>query len=281
MLGLTYDDPFWKGDDITFEPDVDNPHKPDTKHLPRLGVTSVVLGSNPFPLEEAIVWACFVCRNDNENGRFESFGRESAWGMSALTTAALLAPDTHPLKNYLMDRVEDNIAWFALNYNKDSPLGVYEMPDNWQWRQSGRKAAPCAQYVSFWQYAWCLWGFVQMYKFFGDPVCLELAAHHWKWVQPAYLKKPKWTAPDGEVITWNNVDHAYNYSTMVGTYTPEYDDQGKWRVKEGSVRTISNMAQTLWYLAVYDEHSWTIGTDPYPTWPDKGPEAIHWRPWAD
>ena len=120
------------GGDCTTAPynySVDSAHQPSLAYLPYL-----VTGDHFF-LEELQFWANYNMLQANpvyrglEKGLLRSDQvRGQAWSLRTLGQTAYITPDAHPLKSYFLQRVKNNVDWYASTYVTGSPnaLGVLD-----------------------------------------------------------------------------------------------------------------------------------------------------------
>lgn len=93
-----------------------------------------------FHLEELIFWANWKMVIGNPIYRQNATGllkwvevRGQAWGLRNLGEAAYIAPDDHPLKAYLINKIENNIKWYTDQYvgNTSANTIGYLMDDSY------------------------------------------------------------------------------------------------------------------------------------------------------
>ena len=119
-----YEGPAPCGGDCSSPYTADNAHQPDLVYLPYL-----VTGDHYY-LEELLFWANYNmislspgAYRGYDQGLFKGGQmRAQAWSMRTLAEAAFVTPDDHPLKQYFVDRLHYNLAWYndTYSYNPDA-----------------------------------------------------------------------------------------------------------------------------------------------------------------
>jgi hypothetical protein len=110
-------------------PEVANPlqrHTPDDAHQPSVGYLPYLISGDPFFLDELHFWANYnlILMNpayrQHERGVF-GYGqmRAIAWNLRTLGEAAYITPDSHPLKRYFEEKLQNNIAAFNKAFPED------------------------------------------------------------------------------------------------------------------------------------------------------------------
>ncbi len=101
-----------------------SPFSPDSSHQPSFAFLPYLLTGDYFYLEELLFWANWNLLETTPQYRDLAAGllkssqvRSQAWGLRTLAQAAYIAPDSHPLKRYFVERLRNNLAW----YNKTFP----------------------------------------------------------------------------------------------------------------------------------------------------------------
>jgi len=111
------------GDNAFCTSDCSVPYTPDTAHQPSLAYISYLVTGDYYFLEELQFWANY--NMVERNPAFREYGkgilqshqvRGEAWAMRALGQAAYITPDDHALKNYFIDRVNDNLDYYNNTY---------------------------------------------------------------------------------------------------------------------------------------------------------------------
>ncbi|OAN51542.1 hypothetical protein A6A05_01385 [Magnetospirillum moscoviense] len=121
----------------------DSPWTAQIAHHPSLSYLPYLLSGDLFYLEEVAFWANWVLASVDPVYRGGSAGlifanevRGQAWSLRTLGEAALILPDSHPMKGYFNSRLAANVAWYIKRYagNADpaqgSVLGIIAKPDD-------------------------------------------------------------------------------------------------------------------------------------------------------
>jgi hypothetical protein len=121
----------------------DTPWTAQIAHHPSLSYLPYLLSGDLFYLEEVTFWADWVLASVDPAYRGGAKGliaanevRGQAWSLRTLAEAALILPDSHPMKAYFNDRLRTNMAWYVRRFvnNADpglSPvLGIIPKPDD-------------------------------------------------------------------------------------------------------------------------------------------------------
>lgn len=106
-----------------------SPFIEDQAHQPSIGFVAYLLTGDYYYLEEMQFWTtwnflfaspgdCDWCYRQNEKGIFGSQVRGQAWALRNLGQTAYLTPDTHPMKQYYVDRVGYNMAQVLSTFNQ-------------------------------------------------------------------------------------------------------------------------------------------------------------------
>ncbi|MDH3716090.1 MAG: hypothetical protein OET44_19845 [Gammaproteobacteria bacterium] len=113
------------------------PYDPDVSHQPSLAYVPYLVTGDYFHLEELQFWANWNAFYWGNHGG--SLGllvgdqvRAQAWGLRTIAHAAFITPDNHPLKNYFIEKLNNNLDWYDDNYSNSppTPLGyVLNDPD--------------------------------------------------------------------------------------------------------------------------------------------------------
>ncbi len=135
-----------------------NPLSHDQAHGASIGYLAYSISGDYFYLEEIQFWANWNMVWTNPGTRQGSKGifgvqnRGQIWSLRTLAQAAYITPDSHPLKQYLSDRVDNNILdrqgkWSDPMTNVLGFIQDYDYPQ-----------------VSPWQADWFSWVFGYMYE---------------------------------------------------------------------------------------------------------------------
>ena len=110
------------------------PHIHDTAHQPSFAYVPYLITGDYFHMEELIFWASYNLFSSNPGYRQQTKGlfkndqlRGQGWSLRTLGQAAYITPDEYPLKDYLIDKVENNLEYYnsKYTYNNDSnKLGI-------------------------------------------------------------------------------------------------------------------------------------------------------------
>ncbi|NIV39658.1 MAG: hypothetical protein GWN58_62690, partial [Anaerolineae bacterium] len=105
---------------------------PDVAHLPDLAYAPYLVSGDYYYLEELQFWGNHPMLQRNppyreyEKGLLKSHAtRGQAWGLRTLAFAAYITPDDHPLKQYFLDRVADNLQWYTQTYTDPATSPQY------------------------------------------------------------------------------------------------------------------------------------------------------------
>lgn len=111
------------GDNAFCSTDCTVPYTVDTAHQPSLAYIPYLVTGDYYFLEELQFWANYNMLAINSSNRQGSKGllysdqvRGEAWAMRTLGQAAYITPDNHPLKQYFIDRVNDNLDYYNNTY---------------------------------------------------------------------------------------------------------------------------------------------------------------------
>jgi hypothetical protein len=109
----------------------------DTAHQPSFAYVPYLVTGDYFHIEELQFWATlnFVGQNPSYRGNSEGqVGvdqvRGQAWSMRTLGHTAYITPDTHPLKNYFNQKLQNNIANYVKVFITRSLNGYGAMAPN-------------------------------------------------------------------------------------------------------------------------------------------------------
>ena len=103
---------------------------PEASHHPSLAYVPYLISGDYYLMEELVFWGNWVLFYGESGRHGGSQGllvwdqvRGQAWMLRTLTEAAYLTPDAHPLKNYLKQKLQNNITYFRNNWVDSNPLG--------------------------------------------------------------------------------------------------------------------------------------------------------------
>ena len=110
------------------------PHVHDTAHQPSFAYVPYLITGDYFHMEELIFWASYNLFSSNPGYRQQNKGlfkhdqlRGQGWSLRTLGQAAYITPDEYPLKDYLVDKVENNLEYYNTQYtdnNDSNKLGI-------------------------------------------------------------------------------------------------------------------------------------------------------------
>jgi len=111
------------------------PYSHDTAHQPSMVYLPYLLTGDYYYLEELLFWAAAnPLETDPGNSgygqglvRWQQV-RGQAWSLRTLGHAAYVTPDSHPLKDYFVKQVDNNLNFYHATYVVGNPnqLGVYD-----------------------------------------------------------------------------------------------------------------------------------------------------------
>jgi hypothetical protein len=111
------------------------PYAHDSAHQPSMVFLPYLLTGDYYYLEELQFWSAFnpleTAPGYSGNGqglvRWQQV-RGQAWSMRTLGHAAYITPDSHPLKNYFLTQLDNNLEFYNKTYVIGNPnkLGVYD-----------------------------------------------------------------------------------------------------------------------------------------------------------
>jgi hypothetical protein len=112
-----------------------SPYAHDTAHQPSLAYLPYMVTGDYYYLEELQFWAASnpleTAPGYNGNGqglvRWQQL-RGQAWSLRTLGQVAYITPDTHPLKSYFTQQVDNNLNYYNTTFVVANPnkLGVYD-----------------------------------------------------------------------------------------------------------------------------------------------------------
>jgi hypothetical protein len=103
---------------------------PEASHHPSLVYLPYLLTGDYYLMEELVFWGNWVLFYGESSRHGGSQGlvvwdqvRGQAWALRTLAQSAYATPDAHPLKNYLEQKLQNNIDYFVDNWVDSNPLG--------------------------------------------------------------------------------------------------------------------------------------------------------------
>ncbi|MEM1439246.1 MAG: hypothetical protein AAF545_05190 [Pseudomonadota bacterium] len=129
-------------------PSSDSPYDPGSgaSHQPSIGYLAYLVTGDYFYLEEAHFWSAYNLIWTSVNNRSQTEGwwytgslRGQAWAYRSLAQSAYITPDSHPLKGYFVEKLNNNIDNDSAKYvnpgNSANNLGAMYMKEgNEQYR---------------------------------------------------------------------------------------------------------------------------------------------------
>ena len=110
------------------------PFSPDAAHQPSFAFLPYLLTGDYYYLEELLFWANWnvlhlaPAYRSFEKGLLKSGQiRAQAWSLRTLAQAAYIMPDEHALKNYFVNALQANLAWYNERYSNNpdaNKLGI-------------------------------------------------------------------------------------------------------------------------------------------------------------
>jgi hypothetical protein len=110
-------------------------YEPESAHEPSMAYLPYLVTGDYYYLEELQFWANWNIFQSNPYYRGFEKGlvrneqvRGQAWTLRTLGQVAYITPDTDPMKQYFVDRVGDNLAFYNQTYSNGNPnqLGVLD-----------------------------------------------------------------------------------------------------------------------------------------------------------
>jgi hypothetical protein len=112
---------------------------PDNAHQGSFSFVPYLITGDVYYLEEMMFWTAWNMGGMDPGPRGREKGiiqydqiRGQSWSMRSLGEAARVVPDAHPMRTYFVNRLQDNLSWYASRYNKDStdvsPMGMMDNP---------------------------------------------------------------------------------------------------------------------------------------------------------
>jgi hypothetical protein len=106
------------------------PLTPEASHHPTLAYLPYLITGDYYLLEETLFWGNWVMFYGDSSRHGGAQGlivwdqvRGQAWMLRTLAQAAYAAPDNHPMKGYLEQKLQNNITYFRNNWVDSNPLG--------------------------------------------------------------------------------------------------------------------------------------------------------------
>src|SRR6267143_517651 len=106
------------------------PYTPDSAHQPELAYLPFLVTGDFYYLEELHFWANWNMIQWSPNYRGFAKGlinfdqlRGQAWSLRTLADAAYITPDSHPMKQYFMTRVQNNVSNYVNEIPSQPTLG--------------------------------------------------------------------------------------------------------------------------------------------------------------
>jgi len=103
---------------------------PEASHHPSLVYVPYLITGDYYLMEELVFWGNWVLFYGESGRHGGSQGllvwdqvRGQAWMLRTLAEAAYATPDAHPLKNYLKQKLQNNITYYRNNWVDSNPLG--------------------------------------------------------------------------------------------------------------------------------------------------------------
>lgn len=117
--------------------DCSTPYEPDVSHQPSLSYVPYLVTGDYYHLEELQFWANWnlfygpAYRHDYSKGLVSwDQVRGQAWALRTLVHAAYVTPDSHPLKSYFLEKLDNNIEYYNETWLNWNPLG-YIVNQEW------------------------------------------------------------------------------------------------------------------------------------------------------
>ncbi len=104
-----------------------SPYTPDSAHQPSFSYVPYLVTGDYYHLEELLFWANYNVMRAHPTSRKQQQGlvkweqaRGQAWSLRTLGQAAYISPNNHPLKQYFIDKIDNNIAYYDAQYTNNS-----------------------------------------------------------------------------------------------------------------------------------------------------------------
>ncbi len=113
---------------------------PEASHHPSLAYLPYLMTGDYYLMEETLFWGNWVTFYGEAGRHGGSQGllvwdqvRGQAWMLRTLAQAAYAAPDSHPLKSYLVNKLQNNITYYRNTWVNSNPLGYITNTGAAQW----------------------------------------------------------------------------------------------------------------------------------------------------
>lgn len=107
--------------------DCSSPYSPDSAHQPSFSYVPYLVTGDNYHLEELLFWANYNVMRAHPASRQQEQGlvaweqvRGQAWTLRTLGHAAYISPDSHVMKQYFTDKVNNNIGYYDNQYTNNS-----------------------------------------------------------------------------------------------------------------------------------------------------------------
>ena len=204
------------------------PYARDTAHQPSLTYLPYLLTGEYYYLEELQFWAAMNPLGTDSGNSGEGQGlvrwqqvRGQAWSLRTLGHAAYITPDTHPLKDYFVKQLDNNIEFYKSAYVDGNPnaLGVYD--------GSGQRAFKVDASAP-WQDDYLTWSFAHLVELGFDkalPVFLWKSKYAiGRMTDPGFC----WIQASSYHMKFRESDKSPIYSTFGELYTANFGGDKIW-----------------------------------------------------
>ncbi len=106
------------------------PLLPEASHHPSLAYLPYLITGDYYLMEELVFWGNWTLFYGESGRHGGSQGllvwdqvRGQAWMLRTLAQAAYATPDSHPMKQYLVSKLQNNISYYRTNWVNSNPLG--------------------------------------------------------------------------------------------------------------------------------------------------------------
>lgn len=253
----------------------DTPYMDDVAHHPSLNYVPYLVTGDYYYLEELQFWAVLNPLGTDPNSHGHGAGlfrwlqiRGQAWGLRTLGQVAYITPDDHPLKDFFVKQVDNNLNFYSDAYVKGNPnkLGVYD--------GSGDQSAPPVDRDGGinsppWQDAFFTWSFGYLAELGFEkakPIAKwkskfttgRLTDPEYCWVMFAPYQFPRIADDKGKIFeTFGELYRA----TFGGDSIP--DDLGTYRTSPGKGKFIDlpcgSQAQADYLNVINGNWGWPVG----------------------
>lgn len=107
-----------------------SPYTPEASHHPSLAYLPYLITGDYYLMEEMLFWGNYSLVYSPSDRRGGSQGlvawdqiRGQAWNLRTLGQTAYATPDAHPMKQYFMQKVRNNIRYYTDTWVDSNPLG--------------------------------------------------------------------------------------------------------------------------------------------------------------